>query len=329
MWGAVLSVAILGQLAGNAPAAAQVQKIWDRAPHNAFTDLVRFKGQWVCVFREGLGHAAGAGRIRILLSPDGKKWDSAALLEAEHVDLRDPHLSITPDGRLMLNGGVATPASRRPVKDHYSFVSFSKDGKEWTEPRRILDSWQWLWRVTWHKGTAYGIAYSWDPKIPEPAAKFRAALYKSPDGLRYEKVMDFALPNATEAALAFDGDRMYCLQRRDGKPNSAQLGTSLPPYKEWTWKDLGGYFGGPAFTKAPDGSWWAAGRQIDKGKPRTVLCRLHVAKGDLSPIVALPSGGDTSYPGMVWHDGELWFSYYSSHEGKTSIYLARYRPASP
>jgi len=28
---------------------------------------------------------------------------------------------------------------------------------------------------------------------------------------------------------------------------------------------------------------------------------------------------------MVWHDGLLWVSYYSTHEGKTSIYLARIR----
>ena len=37
----------------------------------------------------------------------------------------------------------------------------------------------------------------------------------------------------------------------------------------------------------------------------------------------LPSGGDTSYAGMVWHDGMLWISYYSSHEEKTAVYLAR------
>jgi len=38
--------------------------------------------------------------------------------------------------------------------------------------------------------------------------------------------------------------------------------------------------------------------------------------------VTLPSGGDTSYPGLLWHEERLWVSYYSSHEGKTSIYLA-------
>ena len=41
------------------------------------------------------------------------------------------------------------------------------------------------------------------------------------------------------------------------------------------------------------------------------------------PVLTLPSGGDTSYAGMVWHNDLLWVSYYSSHEGKTSIYLAK------
>ena len=44
---------------------------------------------------------------------------------------------------------------------------------------------------------------------------------------------------------------------------------------------------------------------------------------DQEPFDERIRGGDTSYPGMVWHDGLLWLSYYSSHEGKTAIYLAR------
>jgi hypothetical protein len=313
----------VGVLSADVPPSAQVAKIWDRAPHNAFTDLARFQDHWYCVFREGKGHAAGAGKIRILVSKDGRAWESAALLEQTGVDLRDPHLSITPDGRLMLNGGAAEPAERNPVRDHYSFVSFSKDGKTWTEPKRTSASWQWLWRVTWHKGIAYSVAYTWDPKVPEQAGRFRAVLFKSGDGLKYEKVADFQVPNATEAALAFDGDVLYCLQRRDGKPNSAMLGTSRPPYTEWTWKDQSVYFGGPALSRAPDGSWWATGRLIEQGKPQTVLCKLDIEKGALQPVVRLPSGGDTSYAGMVWHGGELWVSYYASHEGQTRIYLTR------
>jgi len=51
--------------------------------------------------------------------------------------------------------------------------------------------------------------------------------------------------------------------------------------------------------------------------------------GTLTEFLKLPSGGDTSYPGLVWHDGLLWVSYYSSHEGKTSVYLAKVKLPPP
>ena len=48
-----------------------------------------------------------------------------------------------------------------------------------------------------------------------------------------------------------------------------------------------------------------------------------MTRDTIEPALNLPSRGDTSYPGRVWHDDLLWLSYYSSHEGKTSIYLAK------
>ena len=68
---------------------------------------------------------------------------------------------------------------------------------------------------------------------------------------------------------------------------------------------------------------WPAGVRLYEPKVRTTLCRLDTAAGTLTELLTLPSGGDTSYPGLVWHDGVLWVSYYSSHEGKTAVYLAR------
>jgi hypothetical protein len=53
------------------------------------------------------------------------------------------------------------------------------------------------------------------------------------------------------------------------------------------------------------------------------------AAGELRPILELPSAGDCGYPGMVPHRGILWISYYSSHEGKARIYLARARLSVP
>jgi len=64
----------------------EVRKIWDRAPHNAFTDLVRFKGKWFCVFREGTAHVSPDGALRVITSKDGKDWVSAALLTQPKAD---------------------------------------------------------------------------------------------------------------------------------------------------------------------------------------------------------------------------------------------------
>ena len=75
---------------------------------------------------------------------------------------------------------------------------------------------------------------------------------------------------------------------------TAMLGSSQAPYTDWKWKDLGMYFGGPNFLRTPDGTWWAAGRVIDKGKAQTVLAHLDVDAGKLTPVLTFPSGG--KYP---------------------------------
>ena len=85
--------------------------------------------------------------------------------------------------------------------------------------------------------------------------------------------------------------------------------------------------GGPNFLVLPSGALIASGRE-NNAKPATA--KTFVGAMTLESVKAgliLPSGGDCSYPGMVWHDGLLWVSYYSSHEAKTSIYLAKVRLA--
>jgi len=56
--------------------------------------------------------------------------------------------------------------------------------------------------------------------------------------------------------------------------------------------------------------------------PRTSLCWLDLENAKLIEFLKLPSSGDNSYPGLVWFEGRLLVSYYSSHEGKAKIYLA-------
>ncbi len=137
---------------------ASVTKIWDAGKHNAFTDLIRWRDRWYCSFRESDAHVGGDGKLRVLTSVNGNQWESIALLSEAGIDLRDPKLSITPDDRLMIVAGGSVYEGKKLV-GRQPRVAFSKDGKEWTATQRILDEGDWLWRVTWHQGRAYGISY--------------------------------------------------------------------------------------------------------------------------------------------------------------------------
>lgn len=302
-----------------APALVETRKIWDGAAHNAFTDLVRFKERWFCVFREGQGHVSPDGAIRVLASTDGREWSSQACLTHARADLRDPKITITPKQKLMLTGAAAwhQPA---PFK-HQTLAWFSDDGMQWGEPVEVGEPNLWLWRVTWHGNAAYGVGYD------TTGEKF-IRLYQSRDGIRFEplvaRLFEEGYPNET-SLLFLEDQTALCLLRRDGNPGTGKLGSARPPYTEWTWKDLGVKLGGPHWIRLPDGRFVAAVRLYDQAV-RTGLCWVDVQAGTLKEFLRLPSGGDTSYPGLAWHENLLWVSYYSSHEGKTSIYLAKIKP---
>ncbi len=303
----------------------EVRKIWDQGPHNAFTDLVRWNDAFYCAFREGRGHVSTDGKIRILESKDADAWNSAALVSLEGYDLRDAHLSVTPGGRLMLVGGVAPREKDNQSAPTGTFVSFSNNGKKWTDPQIVVEPGRWLWCVTWHEGKAYGVSYT-----AGPGDRYLDLLVSS-DGIHYEPHVArlFEQGRPTEVTLRFDTDRTcYALVRRDRyetESTSAFLGISKPDYKHWQWNDLGAdfnSFGGPNFIQIPGGYWLAAGRMHDGGA-HTALCYLNVENGTMTRLLKLPSGGDTSYPGLVWYNDTLYMSYYSSHEAKTIIYLAK------
>lgn len=312
------------------PAGAElvsVRRIWDEAPHNAFTDLVWFQDEWICAFREGQGHVSPDGALRVIGSKDGVTWDSLARLTSETADLRDPKLSITPNGRLLLVAAAAMhpPSSVR----HQTMAWFSNDGRTWDAPVPVGDPDFWLWRVTWHDDEAYGVGY-------QTAGGNGTRLYRSANGKFFRCWVPelFTEGQANEASLAFAPDGTgVCLLRRDGEPGSGQIGMASPPYRDWKWQDLGVKIGGPKLLRLPDGRYVAGVRLYDGGA-RMSLAWVDPEAGTLQEFLRLPSGGDTSYPGMVWRDGLLWVSYYASHEGQTAIYLARVKlpalePAAP
>lgn len=309
----------------------KVSKIWAEAPHNAFTDIIRFNNAFYCVFREGLSHVSGPnGSARIIKSDDGKNWRSVASFKLDDLDIRDPKVSIDPNQRMMVlmdvesykDGKVAT---RKP------YVSFSDPlGENFSAPKEsvidptIVKASDWIWRVTWNNQIGYGIDY-------QPGGIF---LVSTKDGSYFQKVSAIDVDGSpNESTIRFDKNgKMYVLIRREGGDKLGVLATSLPPYQQWEFNKLDRRLGGPDFIFLNDTTLCIGSRYFPDEKiagsdryknPKTALF-ISDLKGKIFKTIELPSGGDNSYPGMLIYKDTLWCSYYSSHEGKkASIYLAK------
>ena len=309
-----------------------VERIWDQG-YSAFPSIVRYKGAWYVSFREGVSHifdenGIAAGKTRILRSRNGKRWKSVALLEMDGFDLRDPKLSVTPDGRLMVIQGGSVYVDKKLV-DRIPQVSFSSDGRTFSNlvPVEYLeqDGAAWFWRVTWHDGIGYTVSYGG----PDDN---RLELLKTSDGLHYEKITDIALggfPNETTVRFLPDG-RMALLIRREKEDKKACLGISEAPFTEWTLQPLPFQIGGPEMAVLPDGTLLIGGRAyLEGGETKTCLWKGNT-DGDFELWKMLPSGGDNSYPGFAIRNNKLTVVYYSSHEltrsdgcPRAGIYLAK------
>jgi hypothetical protein len=308
-----------------------VDRIWDRAPHSAFTDLVEFKGRLYCTFREGTGHVPGRegnnGVIRVIVSDDGENWRSVARIIEPGVDLRDPKISVTPNGRLMLLFGGSYYQGEK-LGRRQTRVSFSNPaGTSFGPPRpvsidaRIRTAGDWLWRVTWQGPTGYGVLYQLEQPTDE---EYKAHLVKTVDGINYQFVTTFAIagrPNETTIRFLANGEMVAWVRRERGN-QAGWIGFSQAPYRQWSWKEQSARLGGPNLIALPDGELIGITRgHLPDRRTNTYVARLG-RDGAIDPLVTLPSGGDTSYAGMVRRGDRLLVSYYSSHEGKSAIYLA-------
>ncbi len=316
---------------GSAVGDYSIVKIWDEAPHNAFTDIVEFKGKYYCAFREAVGHVplkdgSGDGNIRIIVSNDGITWKSAALLTKKGFDLRDAKLSVTPDGRLMVVIGGSI-YEKGVFTERIPQVSFSnKKGDNFSNPQLteidpgIRSNMDWLWRITWYGKTGYGVVYRHDEE-----KEWSVHLVKTSDGIKYQSVAKLDVtgkPNEATVEVSNSGE-MHILMRREGGDRNGWWGTAGPPYTDWAWSDLGIRLGGPNVITLPDGRTIIGTRSYEENN--VYYMSLYELDKQNKPklLLHLPSGGDTSYPGFLVKGDELWVSYYSSHEGKSSVYLAK------
>ncbi len=311
-----------------------VEKIWDNAQHSAFTDIIRWNDKFYCSFRTGSGHVPGKngedGKVQLISSADGKTWNDVVTLAKNEVDLRDPKLSITPDNRLMIVMGGSYYDGDTLLK-RVPHVSFHDDNGT-SNPAAInvdesIESpTDWLWRVTWYQGKGFGVVYQPNDK------RWGFHLVSTTNGIDFKLEKTFSLPQKpNEASIRFtDQGEAWLVVRNEGQNKNGHLGickndpdSSIDDwsFEDWTWKRIKTRLGGPNIIQTPQGYWLLGSRKYSQNA-RTSLYTLG-RSARYKELIEFPSGGDTSYPGMLIHENELWMSYYSSHEGKSSIYLAQ------
>jgi hypothetical protein len=316
---------------------SNVRRMFHNGEHNAFTDLVRFRGKFHLTFRSCPdGHMVHpTASIIVLTSPDAKQWQQVYRFRVPLRDTRDPHFLVFKDTLFVYTGtwycGATSPKPEDyDLNQHLGYAAWSKDGVQWHSPIMLEGTFgHYIWRAGAFGSTAYLCGRRKKEFAMAPRGEgsmVESAMLESDDGLIWRTRALFQEVNGDETAFQFESDGGIIAIGRRGSAN-AQLLRSRRPYTQWERKDLDRYVGGPLLARW-GGLYVVGGRKTIGGKePKTSLCWL---VGDqLHEFAELPSGGDNSYPGFV----ELspthgLVSWYSSHErdangdALTAIYLA-------
>lgn len=289
------------------------RKIWDYAPHNAFTSLIEYNNSLYLTFREGRTHAdrkgGDNGTIRILKSRDGKKWRSVGSVQMKGFDLRDPQLLTSPDGKLCLLFVAATYKDGRP-NSYHTYMSKVKNGKfdSLVRLKTPLPA-DWLWRVHWHKGVAYGFNYinTFD-------------LLASRDGVNYEIIRNYKmLGRATEADFIPKGDSVTVVVRNDDYYGMIGQGTLSDGNIKW--QRINKKILAPCLFQVDSKTTFLMATEYNSLRE----LRIYKIKGtDLQLLGTLPASGDCGYMGAAIFKKHLYVSYYSSVKpNKTAICMAK------
>jgi len=313
-----------------------VTKIWSipqEKNHNAFTDLTWYQGDIYLTYRScPQGHALyTSSRVVVLRSRDeGQTWEKVFCAGVPGRDVRDPHF-------LQLSGGLAVysgtwpvdPNDPRPTDYHNieSYVAFSEDGLNWRGFELLPDT---RGIYCWRTGSWGGRYYMCGKNYREIPERRHSKLLASDDGFTWREEATI-MPNiGDETSFIFAEDGEITALVRTSGPFGSYVCRAKRPYAEWERWELPEKICGPLLF-AWGGELYAAGRsRVNPAAPVTRIYRLKsgleggVGGGwELEELHTLPSAGDNSYPGFIeLAPGRGLFSYYSSHEEHTKVYLA-------
>ena len=319
--------------------AVSIKRIFHNGEHNAFTDMIRFKGRYFLAFRscpDGHGVSNKASVI-ILSSDDAQTWEVVHRFHVKDRDTRDPHFLKFKDKLFIYTGTwyCKSDMAKPPVyniNQHLGYSVWTEDGKSWSMPVMLEGTYgHYIWRAAAIGNKAYlcGRRKHDFMELNDRASRneiMESVLLESDDGLVCRKKAFFQEKNGDETAFLFETGGLVTAIARRGR-NNAELCVSQTPYTNWQRTDLGRYIGGPLLAKWGT-RYIVGGRQQTDNGYVTTLYWLH--ENQLHEFITLPSGGDNSYPGFVeLSPQQAFISYYSSHEKDengqtiTAIYLAK------
>ncbi|MDF1656999.1 MAG: hypothetical protein P1U58_05265 [Verrucomicrobiales bacterium] len=335
---ALLYFAFASPLLADDVEVTDIRRAYHNGEHNAFTDLVRWKGKFWLTFRSCPdGHMVHpTSSIRILCSTDTKEWTEVHRFSVKRRDVRDPHFLVFRDKLFVYTGTWWSGDDTLPREDynlnqHLGYAVHSDDGNDWSAPTQLEGTYgHYIWRAATHEGKAYLCgrrkrAYSEQHRGTGSPRIVESAMLESDDGLVWKFHSLFQPDRGDETAFLFEPDGALIAVSRSGS-EPAQLVRADPPWQEKSRIDFPDYIGGPLLAKWGD-RYLVGGRRNTTEGARTALYWL---EGEtLIQFATLPSGGDNSYPGFVELDnGNGLVSWYSSHEKDedgnpiTAIYLA-------
>lgn len=277
--------------------------------HVGFTSLVQYKGYWYCAFREGSSHMSRDGKITIMQSRNGRCWKKITVLSKPHADLRDPKLIVYKQ-QLHITAGQRLRTFCRTLIWH------SCNGKDWSPAKALTANNKntWLWQPIRYNTILFGFAYPCGKPYGQPLQWMQE---HNSHHMKCIKTMTDVDGFANEVALTQDADGIYALLRRD--PEVGLYGVCTDPtVGNWQWSALAERIGGPSILRVQQQSILCYRRY----QPRVCLVLSYQSNSEAKKSLILPSGGDCSYAGMTVVQGNLWISYYSSHQGRSRIYIA-------
>lgn len=320
------------QFVGNELRPLEIRHIYgDGSTYCAFTSLIKHDGIYYLAFREAKTHVSVGdyGVIKVLSSVDGDTWKVFQTLSELETDLRDPSLSIMPDGRLLLicgarrltSSGKYVTITEYSIMENGLFPNFISVNYPEEMKRDDYTSY-WIWRLTWCEGIGYGVCYKYSE-----TDKSELDLMKTTDGINYEYITSFIIDGKlSETKLLFrENGEMMAFVRREPSLRG-MMGVSQYPYCNWSWKELGIYLAGHEVF-IDNGKLFCATRTVYNIGGKTAIFWGGL-DGDFCYSYTFPvisyNQYDTGYVGVIDAGASHWISFYSTHEtDMPSVYLAK------